>query len=135
MEFVKKNIVSLGLFLISITGGVVWSFVQKGAELEFKEKVEQVLSDKIQSRDFMSDVMDSDYMKEYKVIQQKRMVTVMLNSNDSSRVKFSAKLSAKTGLTSDALVDSLAARIQEKQWSEKEIVELIRKYNRRMVNL
>ena len=135
MEFIKKNIVSICLFLLTAIGGLVWSFIQKGAEAEFNEKVEKVLSDKIQSRDFMNNVMETDYMKEYKIIQQRKMVTVMLNSNDSSRVKFSAKLSAKTGLTVDALVDSLAARVQEKQWTESEIIELIRKYNRRMISL
>lgn len=135
MEFIKKNIVSICLFLLTAIGGVVWSFIQKGAEVEFNEKVEKVLSDKIQSRDFMNNVMETDYMKEYKIIQQRKMVTVMLNSNDSARVKFSAKLSAKTGLTVDALVDSLAARVQEKQWTEGEIIELIRKYNRRMISL
>ena len=135
MEFIKKNIVSICLFLLTAIGGLVWSFIQKGAEAEFNEKVEKVLSDKIQSRDFMNNVMETDYMKEYKIIQQRKMVTVMLNSNDSARVKFSAKLSAKTGLTVDALVDSLAARVQEKQWTESEIIELIRKYNRRMISL
>jgi hypothetical protein len=135
MDFIKKNIVSICLFLLTAIGGLVWSFIQKGAEAEFNEKVEQVLTNKIQSRDFMNDVMETDYMKEYKVIQQRRMVTVMLNSNDSSRVKFSAKLSAKTGLTVEALVDSIAARVHEKQLGEKEIVELIRKYNRRMISL
>jgi hypothetical protein len=135
MDFIKKNFVSLiGWFLV-IVGGLVWNFIQKGAEVEFNEKVEQVLTSKIKSRDFMNNVMETDYMKEYKVIQQRKMVTVMLNSNDSSRVKFSAKLSAKTGLTVEALVDSLAARVHEDVWTEKEIVELIRKYNRRMVRL
>jgi len=135
MEFLKKNLVSIILFLITTIGGLVWSFIQKGAELEFKEKVSTVLEEKINSKDFMSGVMASDYMKEYKVTQQRKMVTVMLNSKDSGRVKFSAKLSAKTGLTVDALVDSLAARVQEDQWTEQEIIELIRRYNRRMISL
>jgi hypothetical protein len=116
MDFIKKNIVSICLFLLTAIGGLVWSFIQKGAEVEFNEKVEQVLTSKIKSRDFMNDVMETDYMKEYKIIQQRR-------------------LSAKTGLTVEALVDSLAARVHEDIWTEKEIVELIRKYNRRMVRL
>ena len=135
MEFLKKNIVSIGLFLITALGGTVWALLQKGAEAEFKEKVAAVMEEKINSKDFMSDVMSSEYMKEYKVIQQRQMVTVMLNSNDSSRVKFSSKLSAKTGLTVDALVDSLSARVHEDTWTEEEIIKLIRLYNRQMVRL
>jgi len=135
MELLKKNVVSIVLFLITSLGGLCWALIQKGAEVEFKDKVANVIEEKINSKDFMDKVMTSNYMKEYKVIQRKQMITVMLNSNDSTRVKFSAKLSAKTGLTVDALVDSLAARVQEKQWTEREIVELIRMYNRRIAIL
>ena len=135
VDFIKKNIVSVILFLITSLGGLTWALIQKGAEAEFKEKVSKILIEKIESKDFMDKVMRSEYMREYKVIQQRKMVTVMLNSNDSNRVKFSAKLSAKTGLTVDALVDSLAARVQEKNLTEKQVVELIRKYNRRMISL
>jgi hypothetical protein len=109
--------------------------LESGAKAEFKEEVSKVIDQKVQSRDFMANVMKSEYMKEYKIIQQRQMITVMLNSNDSSRVKFSAKLSAKTGLTIDALVDSLSARVHENNLTKKEVIELIRLYNRQMVRL
>jgi len=131
-SFIKNNLVSIVLFLLTAVGGTVWALIQKGAEAEFKTKVSTVLEEAIQSKDFMDKVMKSEYMREYKIIQQRKMVTVMMNSNDSTRVKFSAKLSAKTGLTVDALVDSLAARVQEKNLTEKQVVELIRKYNRQL---
>ena len=131
-SFIKNNLVSIVLFLLTALGGTVWALIQKGAEAEFKTKVSTVLEEAIQSKDFMDKVMKSEYMREYKIIQQRKMVTVMMNSNDSTRVKFSAKLSAKTGLTVDALVDSLAARVQEKNLTEKQVVELIRKYNRQL---
>lgn len=135
MEFLKKNIVSIALFLLTAIGGTVWAWIQKGAEVEFKEKVSNVLEDAIQSKDFMDKVMKSDYMKEYKIIQQRKMVTVMMNSNDSARVKFSAKLSAKTGLTVDALIDSLSNRVHEKNLTERDVVRLIRQYNRQLISL
>lgn len=135
MEWIKKNIISLIGWFIIVVGGLIWGLIQKGAEVEFNERVSKIMTEKVKSRDFMSNVMASDYMKEYKIIEQKKTVTMMLNSNDSNRVKFSAKLSAKTGLTVDALVDSLAARVQEDVWTEEELVELIRKYNRRMITL
>ena len=131
-SFIKNNLVSIVLFLLTALGGTVWALIQKGAEAEFKTKVSTVLEEAIQSKDFMDKVMKSEYMREYKIIQQRKMVTVMMNSNDSTRVKFSAKLSSKTGLTVDALVDSLAARVQEKNLTEKQVVELIRKYNRQL---
>lgn len=135
MEFLKKNIVSIALFLLTAIGGTVWAWIQKGAEVEFKEKVSNVLEEAIQSKDFMDKVMESDYMTEYKIIQQRKMVTVMMNSNDSARVKFSAKLSAKTGLTVDALIDSLSNRVHEKNLTERDVVRLIRQYNRQLVRL
>lgn len=135
MDWIKKNIISFVGWLVILVGGLVWGLIEKGAEVEFENKVSTVLEKHINSKDFMDKVMKSEYMTEYKVIQQKKMVTVMMNSSDSSRVKFSAKLSAKTGLTVDALVDSLAARVKEDNWTEEEIVELIRKYNRRMITL
>ncbi len=134
-DFIKKNLVSIVLFLLTALGGVVWTWIQKGAEAEFKDKVSTILEEAIESKDFMDKVMKSDYMTEYKVIQQKKMVTVMMNSNDSTRVKFSAKLSAKTGLTVDALIDSLANRVHEKTLTERDVVRLIRQYNRQLVRL
>jgi Na+-translocating ferredoxin:NAD+ oxidoreductase RnfG subunit len=130
VHFLKKHIISISLFLLTAIGGTVWAWIQKGAEAEFKENVQTVINEAIQSKDFMDKVMKSEYMKEYKIIEQRKMVTVMLNSNDSNRVKFSAKLSAKTGLTVEALIDSLANRVHEKNLSEREVIELIRRYNR-----
>jgi len=132
-SFIKNNLVSIVLFLLTALGGTVWALIQKGAEAEFKTKVSTVLEEAIQSKDFMDKVMKSEYMREYKIIQQRKMVTVMMNSNDSTRVKFSAKLSSKTGLTVDALVDSLVARVQEKNWSERDLILLIRRHSYREV--
>jgi hypoxanthine-guanine phosphoribosyltransferase len=131
MEILKKY----GINILMAIAMVVWGWIQKGATLEFKEKVGEVMTEKINSKDFMDKVMTSSYMKEYKEVEKLKTLKEVVKVVDSEKVDFIQVLSLKTGLTKDAISDSLAERIGEKRLTEKQVVELIRKYNRRMVRL
>jgi len=131
MEILKKY----GINILMAIAMVVWGWIQKGATLEFKEKVGEVMTEKINSKDFMDKVMTSSYMKEYKEVEKLKTLKEVVKVVDSEKVDFIQVLSLKTGLTKEAITDSLAERIGEKRLSEGQIVELIRKYNRRMVRL
>jgi hypothetical protein len=137
MEFVKKHIITISLFLLATLGNYVWALIQEGGKAEFKTEVKAVMLEAINSHDFMDGVMNTNYMKEYKTINEIRMTKVILNGTDSNRVKMSAALSAKTGLTTEAIVDSLAVIILERNFQKDcvdkyEVKELIRQGNRRI---
>jgi hypothetical protein len=135
MEFIKKHIITICLFLLATVGNYVWSLIQEGGKAEFKTEVKAVMLEAINSHDFMNGVMNTNYMKEYKTINEIRMTKVILNGNDSNRVKMSAALSAKTGLTTEAIVDSLSVIILERNYPKKcvdkrEVQDIIRQSRR-----
>jgi len=134
-DFIKNNLVTVVLWAVTGLCLLIWGLIQKGAALEFKENVTTVIEEKLQSKDFMDKVMTSDYMKEYQTIQKLKTVREVVKEVDSENVDFLKVLSLKTGLTQAALTDSLAERATEKRITESQVVELIRKYNRRMVRL
>jgi hypothetical protein len=137
VDFVKKHIITIALFLLATIGNYVWSLIQEGGKAEFKTEVKAVMIEAINSHDFMDGVMNTNYMKEYKTINEIRMTKVILNGSDSNRVKMSAALSAKTGLNPEAVIDSLSVIILERNFAKKcvdknEVKELIRQGNRRI---
>ena len=137
MEFIKKHIITIGLFLLATVGNYVWSLIQEGGKAEFKTEVKAVMMEAIKSHDFMDGVMNTNYMKEYKAISEIKMTKTILNSKDSNRVKLSAAISAKTGLTPEAIIDSISVIILERNYQKvcldrNEVKELIRQGNRRI---
>lgn len=137
MDFIKKHIITIGLFLLATVGNYTWSLIQEGGKAEFKTEVKAVMMEAINSHDFMDGVMNTNYMKEYKTINEIRMTKVILNGKDSNRVKLSAALSAKTGLNPEAVIDSLSVILLERNYPKKcvdknEVKELIRQGNRRI---
>jgi len=120
--------------IISIIAMWIWGLIAEGNEAIFKDEVENVVIELIESHDFMEGVMTTDYMVKYKTANEIRIINETLNSKDSIRVKFSAMLSAKTGLTVESIADSIAVMILDKRnnkriLSEEEVVSLIKKYN------
>lgn len=135
MELIKKHIVTLVLFLLATVGTYTLNLIQKGGQAEFKEEVREVMIEAINSHDFMDGVMTTKYMKEFKTINEVRMTKVILNSKDSNRVKMSAAISAKTGYTPEAIIDSISVMILErgipsKELTREDVIQIIKQSRR-----
>jgi len=126
----KKNQSIVNDFLNSLKGKIIgavcgvlcvfliakWDYVVKTfnygketkADIEFNNKLDSALTLKIQSKDFMSKVMTSPFMIDYKRDQHNEFINESLRK-DSSKVKMSAYLSLKTGMTNEAVMDSLVS--------------------------
>lgn len=136
----KNNIKAILIgFATMILGGVGTYLIvvfNKGLDAEKKEFIKEVVIELVESRDFMeNNVMGSDYMKKKQATEKLKTISIITQKVDSNQIDYFGILSEKTGLTKTALVDSLAERVGENRLTERQVVELIRKYNRRMVRL
>jgi len=66
MELVKKNLVAIVLFLSATIGGYVWSLIQKGGEVEFKTKVEEIIKEKLDDAHIIETLLKSRQVEEFK---------------------------------------------------------------------
>jgi len=66
MELIKKNLVAIVLFLSATIGGYVWSLIQKGGEVEFKTKVEEIIKEKLDDAHIIETLLKSRQVEEFK---------------------------------------------------------------------
>jgi hypothetical protein len=133
MEFIKKNIIAICLFLLTTVGGFTWNLIKKGGDVEFNEKVEAVVSNQLKSAEFMTKVMNSPFMIDYKKQQRAELIKEALHK-DSSKVKMSSYLSLKTGMTKTSVMDSLVVLLhgmkRGRPINENECILITKKYIR-----
>jgi hypothetical protein len=143
MEWIKKNMISLIGWFVVLVAGLVWGLIQKGAETEAKEHVVQIVTELVNSKDFMDNAMNTDYMKKYKTEEKLKTMKEVVQVVNEEGIDLLGVISLKTGKTKEACADSLARRIdfvcphQQTLSPEQEdaVVKLIRLYNRRAIQL
>lgn len=135
--------ISAAICVIIVTSLVAkWDSIvathDKGEIIERREETKKDIMAIMSEHAFFDTLMNTKPMLEYRAKQTVILTTQMLNSKDSNRVKFSALLSSATGMTLEALVDTLAVMVNErraykpkKEWSERDIILLIRRHSYR----
>lgn len=65
MELVKKNIVSICLFLLSVLGGFTWTLIQKGSEATINEKIDARIEAKLSDAHLIEMLLNTNKIKEF----------------------------------------------------------------------
>lgn len=136
----KKWLVGAIILLVVTKSEYFYDMIQFGEETKKNTEIKNLIKDELRyhttgdgSHDFMDSLMNSKYMNSYKIVQQQKLITYVMNSEDSTRLKMSAKLAQKTGMNIDAMIDTLAVMIVrnnkgEKYLTKKDAIPLIRQY-------
>ena len=111
----KKWLVAAIILIATTKGEAIYNQFNSGVaiqeEISFNHKVDSVaslsISNKLKSPQFMLGLMNSPWMIDYKRKERDDMIKEALHK-DSSKVKMSASLSLKTGMTKASVIDSMA---------------------------
>ena len=116
MEFLKKNIVSIAMFILTTVGLTVWGYIQKGAEVEFKEKVEAIITHKMQDKYFVQHFLDGEQIKSFtdKIGQEFRdKIVDDVTKSDSNKVSLRAYLGKELGIRDEQVLPLLSRFLNE----------------------
>ena len=111
----KKWLVAAIILIATTKGEAIYNQFNTGVQIQeeivFNHKVDSLsaitLSEKLHSPEFMIDLMSSPWMIDYKRKERNDLIKSSLH-RDSSKVKMSASLSLKTGMTKSSVIDSVA---------------------------
>jgi hypothetical protein len=128
----------LVLTLVTKYEAIVETF-DKGTVIERQEETKSDIMEIMSQEAFFDSLMVTKPMVKYRAKQTVILTKQMLNSKDSNRVKFSARLSQATGMTLEALVDTLAVMVNERRihkmplqrWKEQDLILLIKRHSYR----
>lgn len=108
-----KHLTDISKILGSTMGIIValWFFGEPFLEDYVDERAEKIIIKKVTSVEFLTSIMDSPFMLDYKKHEKEEVIKEALHQGDSTKVKLSANLVAKTGMNKQAMADTLASII------------------------
>ena len=108
-----KNLLNISKIMGAVVSILVacWFFGEPFLEDYIDLRLDQKVIEKTTSDEFLNTIMTSPFMIDYKRHEKEETIKEALHKGDSTKVKLSANLIAKTGMNKEAMAVTLASII------------------------
>ena len=110
MDYVKKNITTVVLFLLATLGTFTWNLIQKGSEVEINQKIDARIDDKIKNGGLVQVLLQSKEITKFtdeagKNIRDQVVKNIM--RKDTNKVSLRAIIGKGTKLRDEDVPDAI----------------------------
>jgi hypothetical protein len=142
MEVIKKNIISIVLFLLTIVGGFTWSLIQKGGQAEFNEAVDARINEKLENPIFVKMLLSHPEVLNFTDDAGMKIRNAIIEDvmkKDTNKISMRSFLGKEVGVRDEKVLPLMAALLKAfdegKLMTEDDVEALIKKRRSRHVKL
>jgi len=116
MEILKKNAITLVLFVVATVGTFTWNLIQKGGEVEINEKIDARIDQKIKTGGLVRVLLQSKEIEKFtdeagKTIHDQVVKNIM--RKDTNKVSLRAIIGKGTKLRDEDVPDAIIRVIND----------------------
>jgi hypothetical protein len=114
MEFIKKHIITIGLFLLATVGNYTWNLIQKGGEVEINNTIDKRFTELMMNPAMVKMFLDQDGVKDFAKNQREEAKKEAMKEDEGS-VNFETKTAIEMGVRDNQAAKEIG--VLYKEWN------------------